>query len=502
MIGESIKSVCILGGGSAGFLSAVALRRLLPGLDVTLVHSPNVPVIGVGESTTAYLPVFLHERLGLDVTEFYTQVVPSWKLGIRFHWGAPEDSHFNYAFEFSMNQEGPPLRKRSSYYCLEDWYDAGPFSAAMDRALSPCQFDGSQFTIRPGFGYHLQNQRFIAYLHGKAEQLGTNIISADMVDVALRDDGSVNSIRLADGRDISADLFIDASGFRSLLLGQRLGEPFLSYDNAIFCDSAVVGYWQRDDVVLPYTTVDTMENGWCWRIDFLDEVSRGYVFCSQFCDPPAAMDEMKRNNPLLGDDLQLIKFRTGRYENFWSRNVVAIGNSSGFVEPLEATALHMLAAQLDMLCGSLADSNLRISPQLVAVMNGNFREKWDDIRDCLALHYRYNRRLDTPFWRHCRQNSELGNAQPLVDFYQVAGPTIACSNFIPDSSIFGYNGYMNLLIQQRISTEYRNDFSPADLAVWDEYRNTIRAELAHTLPARQALKMLLDPNFRWPTPGV
>jgi tryptophan halogenase len=500
---NQVQQVAILGGGSAGFLAALAVRRLLPELNVTLVHSPKIPVISVGESTTGLLPQFIHERLGLDRKEFFARVLPTWKMGIRFHWGAPEDSHFNYSFEFLMEQEGPPLRKKASYYCMEDWYDAGPFSAAMDRNLSPClrSPDGNHFVV-PGAGYHIENKRFIAYLSSKAEQLGVTLISTELAGVTRDESGHVQSLQLANGQNLAADLFIDCSGFRSLLLNQTVGEKFHSYNDAIFCDHAVVGNWQRDDVVLPYTTVDTMNSGWCWRIDFLDDVSRGYVFSSQFCDPEDAIQEMREKNPLLGDDLRLIPFKTGRYENFWSGNVVGIGNASGFVEPLEATALHMIAEQLQIVCGTLRDSGFRLIPEVTKINNLYFREKWDDIRDFLALHYKFNRRLDTPFWRHCQEKTSLGNAQALVDFFADAGPTTACNHFIPRSSMFGYNGYMVLLIEQRVPTEFRSQFSAEDLAAWEDYRNRVRSQVSRSIPVRQAMELVHSPNWNWPARGV
>jgi tryptophan halogenase len=498
-----IQKVVVVGGGSAGFLSAVALRRLVPEVSVTLVHSPNVPVIGVGESTTSYLPSFLHDTLGLDRREFYAEVRPSWKMGVHFNWGAKQDSHFNYSFDLLMDQEGPPLQKKCAFYCLEDWRDAGPFSAAMDRGVSPCVLDhrGSYF-VQPNAGYHIENERFLAYLQRKAQQLGTEIVAADVVDVVRQESGNVKSLRLADGQELCADLFVDASGFRSLLLEKTMGERYVSYRKSLYCDSAVVGSWPRQGDILPYTTTDTMNHGWCWQIEFLDHVTRGYVFSSQFCEPVEAMAEMKEKNPELGDDLRLVRFKSGRYENFWNGNVAAIGNASGFVEPLEATALHLIAEQLLMLCGTLNDTDLRINPEMIRVNNHYFRERWDDVRNFLALHYKFNQKLDTPFWQHCRETTDLCEAQALVDFYQVAGPTLACSHFIPRSSIFAYNGYMIILIEQRVPTSFQNEFSPDDHRRWDHYRNAMRSQVTTALPMRQAMQMVLSPQWQWPTRGV
>jgi tryptophan halogenase len=499
---KRVDRAVILGAGSAGYLAAVALRRRLPEVRVSLIHSPRIPIIGVGESTTAFFPTYLHTELGLDRTQFYRDVRPSWKMGVQFDWCEPRDSHFYYSFDRVMDFKSLHLRKMNAYYCLDDRQDCAHFWALMDRKLSPCLRVPGGFYVQDFIGYHIENRKFVAYLKNKAIELGVEIISGDVVEVPLEENGDVACLVLDDGRRLTADLFVDCSGFASLLVGKTLGDPYTSYAKALFCDSAIVGSWKREDQILPYTRSETMDNGWCWQIEFDDHVTRGYVFSSQACSTDQAMRELKTKNPRLPDDLRVVKFPSGRYENFWRNNVVAIGNASGFVEPLEATALHLIAEQLQHLCGALNESNRFVVPEAREARCRSIRRHWDEIHDFLALHYKFNRRLDTPFWRHCRNDTPLGTVQPLVDFYQRVGPSEACSDLVPKQSIFQLNGYLMLLIGLDVPTDYRNDFSPQDQANWRSYRNQVLAEIAPALTVRDGLNLVHDPRWRWPTTGV
>ena len=494
-----VEKICVLGGGSAGYLAAVTMRRLLPGRDVTAVHSPNKPVIGVGESTTAHLPVFLHRQLALDFRRFYAEVQPSWKLGIRFIWGPPEVTHFNYTFSFELSERTDPLRKRGAWYHLEHDGYTGPLSALMDQDLSPILVgdDGKRYLLNQPFGYHFDNKRFLQFLDGIAREDDVEFVLGDVVNVLQDEAGDVTGLQFDDGRLVEADLFVDCSGFDSLLLHKTLGERFVDYRDALFCDTAIVGAHDRSDTIRPYTTAETMDHGWCWRIELPDRVTRGYVHSSQFCTPEEAMDELRSKKPEVGDNLRVIRFPSGRYENFWSRNVVAIGNASGFVEPLEATALHVIAEQLQGVCGALLDSDYRIEPAAREIENVRFRRSWDAIRDFLAVHYKFNRRLDTPFWHHCRNSIDLGAAQPLVEMYRKVGPHQACKELVPRDTLVQFEGYLALLIGQRVSTDCVSHFDDQDKHDWETLQQMIGQQVNRALPVREALSVVSSPEWHW-----
>jgi tryptophan halogenase len=482
-----IRSAVVVGGGSAGFLAALTFRRMLPQINLTVVHSPDIPIIGVGESTTGRVPLHLHETLGIGRDEFHKQVRPTWKLGLRLEWGAANVPHFNYSFDRYLEKHVPGLDKRAAHYCLADPKDCSVFNAIMDRGRSPVTLEGRQFAIDPRAAYHLPNKRFIDYLQRQSLESGATLIEDEVEDVVRAESGGVERLRLKSGREVTGDLFIDCSGFRSLLLGETLDEPYLSYADTLFCDRAVVGSWRRSDQILPYTTASTMDHGWAWRIDFPDVVTRGYVFSSAFCSDEDAAQELQKKNPQLGDDLRVLAFPSGRYERHWVQNVVAVGNASGFVEPLEATALHLIIEQVYKLADSLIDSDAVATPDMRDLLNQAFQTGWDDVRDFLALHYKYNHHADTPFWRHCRAETSLGGAEALVQAYERLGPSLLLKRLIA-SEYFEYEGYISMLVGLRVPTDARRELSDEESRAWQTYQRGVRNSAVRTMPMREALE--------------
>lgn len=502
---KPINRLVVAGGGSAGFIAALSFRILMPRIEVVVVHSPAIPVIGVGESTTQAFVEYFHNVLHLDRGEFFREVRPSWKLGLRMEWGDPSDTHFNYPFERYLEKVEANLERVSAFYCLEGMKDCSPYSAMMDRGLAPCAIRDGRAAVDPRATYHIPNRQFLDYLQRKLIQLGAQIVDGELVQVNRRNSGDVKSLQLKDGREIEADFFVDCTGFKSLLLKETMGAKFQSYGETLRTDAAVVGSWERpkDDLdVRPYTTVETMNSGWCWQIDFLDHVNRGYVFSKAFCSPDEAMKEIKAKNPKLGDDLSLIPFPTGRHDRFWIGNVAGVGNSSAFVEPLEATALNLVIVQCWNLISAIRDSERRPSETLKAIVNRLFADTWDDVRDFLAIHYRFNRRLDTPFWRHCRENTPLGRAEELAAAYAEVGPAASLGSLIPPSSIFGYIGYVNLLVGQRVATKARTRLDEDESRRWQAHCQRVREAIQPALPVKEALIRVYDESRHWPREGI
>ena len=490
---EPIRSAVVVGGGSAGFLAALTFRRMLPQIKLAVVHSPDIPIIGVGESTTPAVPVHLHEHLGIDRNEFHKEVRPSWKLGLRFEWGAKDVPHFNYTFDGYLDKRIEGLSKWNAFYCLHNMRDASTFNAIMDRNRSPATMRNGRLSLDPRATYHIPNASFIDFLERKSVASGAELIADQVVGVERNETGGVKSLMLAGGRKLEADLFIDCSGFGSILLGKTLEEPYISYRDALYCDRAVVGSWSRadfpeDDTIRPYTTMTTMKHGWCWRIDFEDAVTRGYVYSSQFCSEEEAEFELRALQPqLAGADLRLLKFPSGRRERYIVENVVAVGNASGFVEPLEATSLHLIIEQLYNLTWALTDSDRILTDSLRNLLNERFASTWDDVRDFLALHYKYNEHQDTPFWRHCRAESPLGSLADMVDHYAEVGPSRLLARLTSNATIFGYGGYASMLLGLRVPTTVKREITHRERQRWDAYRKSNAVAASQTLQMRQAL---------------
>lgn len=475
-----VRTVGILGGGTAGYLTALALRRKHPGLAVTLLESPDLPIIGVGEATTPLLPQFLHVDLGLDPVTLFREVGPTLKLGIRFLWGEPDTGDFPYPF-------GPvhPLEALAYEGSLTGCSLQARLMAAGAVPLYP-NGEGDHGGWQPAFGtaaaYHLDNQRFVAYLQRQAAAAGVERIEATVTGVERSEDGEeVAALVDRDGRRFSYDLYVDASGFRSFLLEGALGSTWIDFRSSLWTDRAVVGPVPLGGPVRPYTTAQTLSSGWCWGTPQLDADHRGYVFASAFQSPEDAEAEMRAACPGMGE-ARLVRFRAGRHEHFWKGNVVALGNSHAFVEPLESTALHMLVRQIGLLVQAFP---LRLGERgLPARLNRRVAAWWDYLRWFLALHYRFNRRADSPFWRACREDVDVSAHGELLEAFRERGPlsadpALAGAVDFPDP-LWGPEGIDLLLLGQGVKGDWtaRPALHPA---AWAE-----RQRLAHAVAGRAA----------------
>src|SRR5262249_23487131 len=260
--------------------------------------------------------------------------------------------------------------------------------------------DGEPLSLLPEvkFAYHLDNEPFVRYLAQAARRAGIHHVDAVIRDAITADGETIDRLLLDDGRELRGDLYVDATGFRALLIEKTLGSPFSSFASSLFCDSAIVATVPQNGTIQPYTTAQTMDAGWCWRIPVEGEDHRGYVYSSAHLTPDAAEAEMRAKNPGLGEPWSL-RFRSGRDREVWKGNTVAIGNSYGFVEPLESTTLHMVIVEIAYLLGGLQPSgNGREYP---AFANERIGRHWDYLRWFLTVHYKFNRKKDTPFWRDC-----------------------------------------------------------------------------------------------------
>jgi tryptophan 7-halogenase len=496
-----INTVLVMGGGSAGFLAALTLKIRLPQLAVSVLRSKDLGIIQVGEGTTTTFGYHLHQYCGLDLKTFYRLAQPQWKLGIRFEWGPRP--YFNYGFGQEINTRYNVLPRQTGYYLdNNDPFEAtGPVSEMMnENKVWLRRPDGSPNIHPEEFTYHLENAKLVAYFEAMALERGITIIDDTAVEV-LQDEHGVTGLRLKTGGMLGADLYVDASGFRSELLGKALKEPFYSYKDSLFCDRAVVGGWDRtDEPIKPYTTAETMNAGWCWQIEHEHRINRGYVFSSSFLSDEDAEAEMRAKNPKL-QDTRIVPFRSGRYERIWVKNVVGIGNASAFVEPLEATALATICIQCQALTEFLADSGLEPNRATYLVFNRQLARGFDSVRDFLALHYRFNRRLDTPFWHECLTKAELHGARRPVEFYEENGPSALWRDIIyeeNDQREFGTEGYLAMLVGQAVPHRSPYKPSPDDRRAWASVQRWIRARVATAYTVPEALALVRSDSWVWP----
>ena len=476
------RTIGVIGGGTAGYLAALAIKRHFPAMDVTIVESSAVPIIGVGEATTTLMPPFLHTQLGLDAGALFAAVKPTFKLGIQFEWGLPGDYLFNYSFGDADPIEAQAfdgdLRSQSLLSLL----------MAEDRVPILRGPEGELLSLLTHlkFGYHLDNAPFVAFLAGAAAQAGIHHLDMKIASVVPRVGGGVDAVRADDGRELRFDFFVDASGFRSLLLESTLGSPFLSYSSTLLCDRAVVATVPQHDRIRPYTTAETMDAGWCWRIPVRHEDHRGYVFSSAFLGEDAAIAEMRAKNPAMGEPW-IVRFRSGRHRDFWLGNTVGVGNAYGFVEPLESTALHMVIVEIGyLLAGLEAMDDPQGAGTFPTFANEAVGAHWDYLRWFLGVHYRFNRRLDTPFWKTARAEVDVSGLEAQIARFRREGPWDQRDE--TGDAVFGYGGLMMMLLGQRVDGP---KLVPSiTSAAWEARVASQRAMVARALPQRDALEAL------------
>ncbi len=492
-----IQSVLVLGSGSAGLIAALGFKRKLPQLAVRVVRSPEIGIIGVGEGTTPSFPKHIFEFLGISRKRFYALAEPTWKLGVRFLWGPR--GRFDYAFLPQLDLQWKDLPMPHGFYCDEEFRCNNIAQALMahDKAFVR-QANGCP-EIEAWQAFHIENVKLVHLLETIARESGVEIIDGRVNHTEMRPEGGVASVGLEDGRRFGADLFIDASGFRSELIGRALGEPFESFDRSLFCDRAVVGGWERtDEPILPYTTAETMDAGWAWRIDHEHHVNRGYVYSSQAISDEAAAEEFLRCNPKAPRSPRIVKFRSGHHRRQWVDNVVAIGNAAGFVEPLEATALMIVCGHTETLIHLLSQSRLRPTPTIRALFNDITSDNWKDIRDFLALHYKFNTARDTPFWRHCQNDTDVSRLQGLLDFYAENGPSNFCRHRMPSlQSDFGSEGFLVMLVGNRVPYAARHRAGADELRIWNAHRAEFSQLASRGMSVKEALSYVHHPGWTW-----
>ncbi|MCE4536950.1 tryptophan 7-halogenase [Pelomonas sp. P7] len=396
-----IQRIVIVGGGSAGWMTAAALATGLrgKGIDIELVESEQVATVGVGEAT--FPSILNYNRMvGIDETEFLRATDGTFKLGIFFHDWRVKGEHYFHSFGDLGQLAGPhALWGQHRRLGLAGNLDHQSLPAVMAR-------EGRFVVAEPpkppyDYAYQFDAALYAAFLRRLAMQRGVRHTLGHIVDVQRRPDGGVAGLLLADGRQLTGDLFIDCSGFRSLLLGQTLAEPFLDYSHWLPVDAAWACPTERvGEALPPYTRATALEGGWAWRIPLRSRTGNGHVFSSRFIDVEKAREQLLQQ--LDGAPLaepRLLRFTTGQRQRFWVGNVLAIGLSSGFLEPLESTSIYLIQCGISRLMVQLTEGG-PLDDEAVARFNEGAATQFRRIRDFIILHYCTTARRDSALWRH------------------------------------------------------------------------------------------------------
>jgi tryptophan 6-halogenase len=428
-----IKRVVILGGGSAGWMSACYLASYLQdSVHVTVLEAPSIPKIGVGEATIPNLQKVFFDQLGIKEEEWMPECNASFKMGIKYiNWKSPGNAspapriannsadYFYHLFGLLPEQDHFPLshywlrKKRDSETDEEFAYACFKQAPVLDENRAPRWLDGRAAT---SYAWHFDAHRLAGYLSRIAtERLHVEHIQAEMEQAELDQRGFITALRTSGGRRIAGDLFVDCSGFRGLLVNQALGEPFVDMSDYLLCDSAVAAAVPHDDErhgVEPFTSAIAMNAGWTWRIPMPGRFGSGYVFSSKFADRDEATKGFCQlwNLDPAEAELNQIRFRVGRNRRAWVKNCVGVGLSSCFLEPLESTGLYFTYGALYQLVKHFPDK--AFNPVLVDRFNREIETMFDDSRDFIQIHYCFSPRNDTPFWV---ANKELRLSDSIVD---------------------------------------------------------------------------------------
>lgn len=419
-----IKTVVVVGGGAAGWITAgriaahhnVAANRANPdttpnatsGIKVILVESPNVPIIGVGEGTWPTMRNTLIQ-LGISETDFMRECSASFKQGAKFtKWVTGEEADFYY--HPLMLPQGFTKGNLAPYWQMQQadigksFSDAVCFQEALcEHGLAPKTIRTPEFSAVANYAYHLDAGKFAQLLQRQCtEKLGVEHILGDVIEVQSAANGDVSAVVTQQHGAIQGDLFVDCTGFKSLLLGEHLGVPFKACDDVLFIDNALavqVPYESENAPIASHTISTGQAAGWIWDIGLQNRRGVGYVYSSNHTTEAAAMDALATYVGPQFNDLSVrnIPIKSGHREQFWKNNVVAVGLAAGFLEPLEASALVLIELSAEMIAQQLP-ARREVMNIVAKRFNDTFLYRWDRIIDFLKLHYVLTKRTDSSFW--------------------------------------------------------------------------------------------------------
>lgn len=490
-MGKPVTSITIVGGGTAGWLAAVFLRtKCSPKIGITLIESPNVPTVGVGEATVPHMPVTLRE-MGINDREFFQRCNASFKMGVMFrNWNVDHRGRFlSYMNPFTSIPRIEGV-EASQFYAAHgagkrDFIQSiSPLMDLLEAYKCALSFDGKNDPMpRAGYAYHLDAGKFAAMMGEIGRARGVTHILDDVDDVGLDENGNVSFLKLHDRGVHPVQLVIDCTGFRGLIIQKALGEPFESYSEYLANDRAMaLPIPHPDPMKIPAVTSSTaLGAGWSWSVPLFNRIGTGYVFSSAHRTDDEARDEFLAH---LGDtapagaEPRVIPMRVGRSRRAWVKNCIALGLSGGFIEPLESTAIHMIDMGLRWLLQYFPSQDYEEATR--NRYNRVADSMYNEVRDFIGLHYRLNNRTDDDYWQDARKLKISDDLAENLDLWQYQLPE---PQDLRTVHLFGHQTFQAVLLGKRV---YENGFGADVLnrsfAVpekpWREY---LRKTAAHSL---------------------
>ena len=452
------NNIVIVGGGTAGWMSAAALAKTLKGkYRITLVESDQIGTIGVGEAT---IPMIRHFNniLGIEETDFMRATQGTFKLGIEFvNWGQIGDRYIH-----GFGSIGQETFTVDFYQYWLKHHQAGKVSgldhfsintaACLQNKFITAQTDMPNSPLgQIAHAYHFDAGLYAKFLRQFSEALGVVRVEGKIKDVGVRpQDGHINAIVLESGQEIEGDLFIDCSGFRALLIEEALHTGYEDWSHWLPCDTAIAVPCASAPELTPYTRSTAHAAGWQWRIPLQHRIGNGHVFCSKYMSTDEATSILLNN--LDGQALaepRPVKFQTGRRKKAWNKNCIAVGLSCGFIEPLESTSIHLIQQAIIHLISHFPSAGFDAADQqhYNEVMSNEYQ--W--ARDFIILHYKATERADSPFWDYCRQMEIPDSLQQKMDLFLSNGRTYREGN-----ELFAKPSWLQVMYGQRMRPQSYN----------------------------------------------
>ncbi|MGJ8680030.1 tryptophan halogenase family protein [Paraglaciecola sp.] len=455
MANNIIKTIAIVGGGTAGWMTAAALSRMLlpENVKIILVESEQIGTVGVGEATIPDIANF-NLMLGINEQEFLAETNGTFKLGIEFRdWGKLGDQYFHPFGSHGVDMNGIDFhqywlhtRQNGNKAKLED-YSICAMAAKQAKFVLPDNNPKSVLShLR--YAYHFDATAYAAFLRKFSEKRGVIRIEGLIEDVATDNEtGNIQSVILKSGQKIEADFFFDCSGFRALLLDKTLGVKFKDWSHWLPCNRAQAVASERTEPLLPYTISSAKKSGWQWRIPTQERTGNGHIYCSDFISDDEANQVLLEGldaKPL--GDARTIHFQTGCREKFWDKNCIGIGLSSGFLEPLESTSIFLIQQGVSRFISLYPDNNK--SAVLQNEYNRLMTREFTQVRDFIILHYHATERDDSPFWNYCKNMSIPDSLKHKIELFEAGGRV-----FRDDQELFAKSNWIAVMLGQNIEPQ-------------------------------------------------
>ncbi|WP_394200170.1 tryptophan halogenase family protein [Shewanella waksmanii] len=445
-----IKQVVIVGGGTAGWMSAASLIKYAQGknLNITLIESTDIGTVGVGEATIPSIVQFNHQ-IGLDELNFIKATQATFKLGIQFEqWTTHKDAFFHPFSDYGLAVNNIPfhhylnkLRHANIETELSD-YSFSTVLAQENRFAQPHANPNTPLADY-SYAYHFDAGLYANLLKQHATSQGVHHIDAKIEQVNCSTvTGFIESVTLTDGSQIKADLFVDCTGFKGILIEETLNTGYEDWSEWLLCDKAIAVQSQLVDSPAPYTRAIAHANGWQWRIPLQHRMGNGYIYASQFEQDDVAMDNMLTN--ITGDPSNQPKhfqFKPGRRKQIWNKNCFAIGLSSGFLEPIESTSISLIQSAITKLLEFFPDSDF--NQHDISEVNRLHNAELEHIRDFIILHYKLSNRQDSEFWRYCQSMAIPETLAHKIALFESRGHIVLHEkeSFEAASWLTMYNGF-------------------------------------------------------------